>query len=115
MEVLIKRSKLTKSIVSQIQPAWMDQIENYEPIGWVVDGKYKKVILAKEGYLAFLYMDCEVVTPMEAKNLLSVQIRKYKFNSRIIKRDLTEAQAKEISTKIRSVINLGQSLGQIFL
>lgn len=115
MEVLIKKSKLTKSIVSQIQPAWLDQIEKYEPIGWVVDGKYKKVILAKEGYLAFLYMDCVVAEERDGNTEFCTQIQKYGFCSRIIKKGLTMNDAKSLSTKIRSVINLGQSIGQIFL
>ena len=52
MDVLIKRTKLTKSIFKQIVSADLDAVRDYKVLGWCIpDNKVRWIVLQKDGDL----------------------------------------------------------------
>ncbi len=119
MEVILKKSKITKSIFNQIDKLKLDEIDLIEPIGWcLVDGiKYAIFYNTETNLLSKFALKFEVKfyqVPL-SQNLYDLHLTfgdKYKTTP--LRVDSIE-QCKWLNEFLKGIQNLAEEKGQFYL
>lgn len=112
MEVTLRKTKITASILKQMEPIKKDELFSYSPIGWVMiiigKKKIKKAILSNG-------VNCKVFSiPLivEVKN--NYVVLKYNDGTSGNKLENTEMEALRMADQIKEVSTIALQKGQIF-
>lgn len=125
MEVILKKVKVTKSILDQSLIAGLEQIPNLQPLGWVMKKSkllgFKKMILLYDEKKGVLFLIPPFSSVKVEKNntyglgdkCYAVHYNAPNFITQITK-VMLEEEAKELATKIQTTINFALAQGQIY-
>lgn len=112
MEVTLRKTKITASILKQMEHARKDELFAYAPIGWVMivvgKKKMKKAILAN-GFNCKLFRIPSIVDVTNRNVVL-----KYSDGTNATKLENTEIEALRMADQIKEVSAIALQKGQIF-
>lgn len=124
MEVLLKKAKITSSILNQtVSVVSLDNFKDFEPIGWVLHAKERWLIFHKEGTLVKVVSGSVLSIKLEHEQI--DDIGRFKdFYYVIVKRSNrydqrfkfeTEEEAKEYKEKYEATITNCKNKGQFYV
>lgn len=122
MELILKKTKLTSSIINQILRANELALKTYSVVGWCIHQKIKWVILYDENtkdlkkYL--IPVDVKIEGLTGSSTLPHEVYLKVDFGSKYTPlhyRYPTEEEAKEFMGHIRKIKRLAETVGQFFI
>ena len=120
MEVVLRKTKITGSVLKQVQYATLEQMLKYKVLGWVSHGGFYKIILydSNSNNISFTFLNAvfeldESWNPEHTEINYGAKCYNPKHIAQIYKCDSKE-KANDILIKLKSLKRIANSDGQIF-
>lgn len=112
MEVILKKTKITKSIVNQLEHVNIGELDRYAILGYCVLPKKKIVLLYDSESKRLVYFPLALRVGINSSGKVYWVSHQGTTSST---RNLSPEQAAEVVRKLERIVNNARSLGQIFI